>query len=227
MTDPTLPDPPLDFADRLYGPEPAPSSATSIAELQAQMLAEADRQAHLPEGVILDAETVKQRARDAAALRRQLVQQLKLANREKAMDLRTRKVVGWFERTDRLRSLIIRDDKGVSVYDAHAKSFVGHVRHSGVDYHFTPKVILRLEKPLKAGPIAIHFERNPEAIHEQSPKGFTARQLAKFWQLAEAVAKANRDGLNLTGAWKWGLIGLVVVGLVASAWWLYSRGVFG
>lgn len=124
-----------------------------------------------------------------------------------------------------LRDIILQPDGLAVPYPVRNEYAVGVETQDGEGYAVVPKGRYYLTKRLEPGPIAIHFEGNPQAIWEQTPKGLTMVMLRAYigGTLRSAIERGNRDPLALSNAWKWTLGLIIAAGVAAIAGWLWWR----
>lgn len=171
----------------------------------------------------------RQRAATVVQLRREGIRAQRLRNRAERFQQRQNEVLSWFGKTNQLRGLDIQAGGAVDIVNAGAIQDGWLTTADGRRVKKAPARTLYLKRPLKAGPITIWMPGNPEPINEQSTEGLTDEMLLALpgGGLRNAFRAGNPDGLRLGKGAKWLLIGLVAVGLVGGAVWLYYRGVFG
>lgn len=127
-----------------------------------------------------------------------------------------------------VRALVVQHDKRITVHPVRNEKAIVHDGQDGKGYHVIPKAIAWLDRDVKAGPITIHFEDNPQAIWEQTPKGWTTVHMRAFsgGTLRAAIERGNKDVFKLKKSGLWLILGLAATGLVAIILWLWYRGVF-
>jgi hypothetical protein len=209
-------------------------SSTAIAELQDRM----NQGIPLPAPVAQEPEVSwkdltwwekRQRAATIVAMHREGIRAHRLRNRAERFLQRQNEVLSWFGQTNQLRILDVQTGGLVDVINGGAIKDGWVISNDGRRVKKAPHLTLYLKRPLKAGPVTIYPPGSPLAINELEIGGLTDEMLLALpgGGLRNALQAGNRDAFALGKTGKWLLIGLVAIGIVAGAVWLYARGVFG